>query len=86
MDCLQCGTWNPDDRVRCWRCQAQLPEPPAPRKPRTSSSMTWIWITAVLLFLFLILVQCGVLRIGQAPDLVGFLAGHAMPHLIGACW
>ena len=24
-DCTNCGTWNPDDKDVCWRCQTKLP-------------------------------------------------------------
>ncbi len=27
MDCPKCGTWNPDDKDVCWRCQTELPKP-----------------------------------------------------------
>ena len=27
MDCPKCGTWNPDDKQVCWRCQTEMPKP-----------------------------------------------------------
>ena len=64
MDCPNCGTWNPDDKVRCWRCGFELPKPPEPKKSRKPSSQTWVWIVAILMFVVTMLVQCGVIRIG----------------------
>lgn len=69
MDCPECGTWNPDDKVRCWRCNAQLPSLPEPRKrrargTRSNSAQVWIWVMAVLLLVVMTLIQCAVLRRG----------------------
>ena len=61
MECPKCGTWNPDDKVRCWRCSAELPRPPEPRKSRKLSSQTWLWVVAILFSLLTLLAQCGFL-------------------------
>lgn len=61
MECPKCGTWNPDDKVRCWRCSAELPPPPKPRKSRRLSSQTWLWVVAILFSLLTLLAQCGLL-------------------------
>ena len=81
MDCPGCGTWNPDDKVRCWRCGAELPKPPEPKKDRKISSQTWVWVVAILFLVASTLVQCGVLRIGGPGDDVGFLytLGRMLP-------
>ena len=26
-NCVNCGTWNPEDKNVCWRCQTELPKP-----------------------------------------------------------
>ena len=59
MECPKCGTWNPDDKAKCWRCSAELPLPPKPRKSRKFSSQTWLWVVAILFSLLTLLVQCG---------------------------
>jgi hypothetical protein len=59
MECPKCGTWNPDDKARCWRCSAELPLPPKPRKSRKLSSQTWLWVVAILFSLLTLLAQCG---------------------------
>ena len=35
-DCPNCGTWNPDDKLVCWRCQTELPKP-QPKKKETAA-------------------------------------------------
>ena len=61
MECQKCGTWNPDDKVKCWRCSEELPLPPKPRQSRKISSQTWLWIAAILFSLVTFLAQCGLL-------------------------
>ena len=61
MDCPKCGTWNPDDKTKCWRCSAELPLPPKPRKSRKLSPQTWLWVVAILFTLLTFLAQCGLL-------------------------
>jgi hypothetical protein len=72
MECPQCGTWNPDDKNRCWRCSAELPKPPEKKKSKTSTQ-TWFWVVAILLFALTLLFQCGVFRIGDAGETTGSL-------------
>jgi hypothetical protein len=58
-DCLNCGTWNPDDKIVCWRCQAELPKPVTKktRQPlRILGLPIWIWL-ALIFFLILMLVS-----------------------------
>lgn len=61
MDCPNCGTWNPDDKDVCWRCQAELPRPveKKPRKRQTFAGFPiWMWIVLVLFFLATSFSQC----------------------------
>jgi predicted amidophosphoribosyltransferase len=55
MDCPNCGTWNPDDKTQCWRCQKELPKPAPPKKKRAINPMTWVWVFAAVMILVLIL-------------------------------
>jgi len=71
MECPKCGTWNPDDKVRCWRCSAELPPPPKSRKSRKISSQTWLWVVAILFSVFTLLAQCGFLD-GENDGGTGF--------------
>jgi hypothetical protein len=73
MDCAQCGTWNPDDKVRCWRCGTELPKPTEPKRSRRLSSQQWVWIVAALFSLLTILMQCGIFRGGDSGNDVGLL-------------
>ena len=73
MECPNCGTWNPDDKTKCWRCSTELPQPPEPKKRRQVNSQTWVWILAIVFFVLTTLVQCGVIRFGGDSDSAGLL-------------
>jgi len=64
MDCPECGTWNPEDKIHCWRCGADLPEPAQRGGRHKSSSQIWLWVAAVLFLVGATLVQCGLVRLG----------------------
>lgn len=52
MDCPNCGTWNPDDKDVCWRCQAELPRPKEVKKKRSTTFLglpLWAWVAIALL-------------------------------------
>lgn len=58
-DCPQCGTWNPDDKQVCWRCQTPLPKP-EPKRTRRENRLflgmpVWIWLV-ILAILFINLI------------------------------
>ena len=68
MDCPKCGTWNPDDKQVCWRCQAELPKPVEKkvRKPVMFLGLPgWAWAVLSIMILFWIVMQCA------APAVVG---------------
>lgn len=73
MDCPNCGTWNPDDKMHCWRCGADLPEPVEPKRRRKSSGQVWLWVAAVLFLIGALLVQCGLPRLGDAAGGAGYI-------------
>jgi predicted nucleic acid-binding Zn ribbon protein len=61
MDCPNCGTWNPDDKNVCWRCQTPLPKPEEKRqrKPFTIFGLpAWMVIVLVLMLFVPLLMQC----------------------------
>ncbi len=66
MDCPNCGTWNPDDKKVCWRCQAPLPTP-KPEKPKRQMPTVMgmpIWLFILILIMLvspLLLGRCGAL-------------------------
>lgn len=57
MDCPKCGTWNPDDKRVCWRCQTELPRP-AEKKTKQPTLFfgmpAWSWILIVLALITLL--------------------------------
>jgi hypothetical protein len=78
MKCVNCGTWNPDDKVRCWRCNAELPKPPEPRKSKKISSQTWMWILVAIFILITTLFRCNALNPGGGES-TGFLRPSSVP-------
>lgn len=61
MDCPKCGTWNPEDKEVCWRCQEPLPKPVVKekRKPMVIMGLpVWAWVVVVLIFLAPLFGQC----------------------------
>jgi predicted nucleic acid-binding Zn ribbon protein len=57
MDCPNCGVYNPEDRVVCWRCDHELPKPKETKKARDPAAFQRrIWlIVAVALVVWLLL-------------------------------
>ena len=61
MDCPNCGTYNPEDRTVCWRCNKELPKttPPKKRNPQKTAQL-WLYIAIAIFFVITILQTCGV--------------------------
>jgi len=58
-DCPNCGTWNPDDKLVCWRCQTEMPIPTPEKKPFRFLGMPfWTWLVLALLAIVWGLVTC----------------------------
>ena len=70
-ECPECGTWNPDDKRQCWRCDAPLPIPKPPKPKRRP--INWVWLAAGFFLLFTIVQGCMALQSGRpapAPSAV----------------
>lgn len=68
MDCPNCGTWNPDDKDICWRCQTELPKPVEKKKKRKASFAglpLWLWAIGIFFILASFFGQC--LRLPAMP-------------------
>jgi|YNPNPStandDraft_1061719.scaffolds.fasta_scaffold40968_2 predicted nucleic acid-binding Zn ribbon protein len=69
MNCPKCGTWNPDDKRVCWRCQTELPKPVEKKKARAPAVFlglpTWAWVMLGALLVFWVATQC------LAPAMIG---------------
>jgi len=60
MNCPECGTYNPDDRKRCWRCGHELPQPkPVKKKDPQKSWKTAMYLAAAFLIITTLLQFCG---------------------------
>ena len=77
MDCPKCGTWNPEDKIHCWRCGADLPKPEEPKRKPKAKRQIWLWVAAVLFLIGVTLVQCGLVRLGDggSAGYIGRLLG-----------
>jgi uncharacterized paraquat-inducible protein A len=61
MDCPECGTWNPDDKQVCWRCQTELPRPVEKKKNKPMMFLGlpgWTWAMLAAMLILWIAVQC----------------------------
>ena len=59
-NCINCGTWNPDDKNVCWRCQTELPKPIVKKKrgtPRILGLSIWLWLALIFFVLMMVVVQ-----------------------------
>ncbi|HIC88630.1 MAG TPA: hypothetical protein EYP04_04415 [Anaerolineae bacterium] len=69
MECPQCGTWNPDDRTVCWRCQAPLPKKKEEKKKKAPTMIgglpAWTWAVLAIMLVFWFAIQC------SAPMILG---------------
>ncbi len=60
MDCPNCGTFNPEGRTTCWRCNKELPKqaPPKRRDP-TKGARTWLYVAVAAMVLATLAQMCG---------------------------
>lgn len=59
-NCTHCGTWNPEDKIVCWRCQTELPKPVAKKKRgqlRVLGVPLWLWLAGLFFVGMMIVVQ-----------------------------
>jgi uncharacterized membrane protein YvbJ len=71
MDCPNCGVYNPEDRIICWRCDQELPKPPKREKkkhdPAQAQRRMWIIVGVALILWLLITWLLPLLLGGGAP-------------------
>lgn len=59
-ECPNCGTWNPEDKRVCWRCQTEMPRPKPEKKPLLILGMRpWVWIVLAVLLIVWVAMTCG---------------------------
>ncbi len=60
MNCPNCGTYNPDEREVCWRCDKPLPKPETKKKrDPQKSAQTWLYVVVAVFLLITVLQMCG---------------------------
>ncbi|MHB0877629.1 MAG: hypothetical protein ACYC5O_16450 [Anaerolineae bacterium] len=60
MDCPNCGTYNPENRTQCWKCDELLPvKKETKRRDQQSGRMSpWTWIVLAVLGAVWVLGMC----------------------------
>jgi hypothetical protein len=66
MKCPNCGTYNPDEREICWRCDKPLPklEPQKKRDPQQSARI-WLYVAIAVFVIFTLARTCGAFGSGN---------------------
>ncbi|NPV08758.1 MAG: hypothetical protein HPY83_12465 [Anaerolineae bacterium] len=51
MECPNCGTYNPEDRTQCWKCDELLPTKKEERPKRNEQGRLspWTWLVLIVL-------------------------------------
>lgn len=74
MDCPNCGTFNPEGRTTCWRCNQELPaQTPIKRRDPQRSARLWLYVAIVALVGSTLVRLCGIKLPGTEP------AGYVQP-------
>ena len=83
MNCPNCGTYNPEDRDICWRCDKPLPKPTAQKKRDPQrTARTWLYIAIAAFVVITILQTCGFrLPFGTQPPQEQEPSGYSGPRL-----
>ena len=62
MKCPNCDTWNPEDKIVCWRCSFELPKPQPKKNPTINRVIgglpMWAWVILGLLLVAWLAFQC----------------------------
>ena len=93
MNCPNCGTYNPEDRATCWRCDRELPRSkPQKRKNPQKTAQTWLYVIIAVFLVYTLLQTCGVSLpfMPQAPNPVepsgGLVPQAPPPATLAALW
>lgn len=61
MNCPNCGTYNPEDRVTCWRCDKELPKPKVQkRRSPQKTAQTWLYVVIAIFLVYTLMQTCGI--------------------------
>jgi len=60
MECPNCGAYNPEDRIQCWKCDDLLPTKQEKRQRRDQNTRMgmWTWIILIVLGALWVFGQC----------------------------
>ena len=61
MNCPHCGTYNPQERTTCWRCDQELPKPALEKKKKDPRKLLnrWIYVAIMVFVILNVLQMCG---------------------------
>ena len=60
MNCPKCGTYNPEDRTHCWRCETELPKPkPVKKKNPQKRAQVMLYVLLAIFVIFSLLQMMG---------------------------
>jgi len=81
MECPNCGTYNPEGRDVCWRCDKPLPKlEPKKKKDPQKSARTWLYVAVAVFIIITILQTCGfTLPFGQQAPQESEPSGYVGP-------
>lgn len=80
MNCTECGTWNPEDRTHCWRCNHELPKPqPVKKKDPQKSWKTVLYLAAAFLLITTLLRFCGTGNLSPETPEGSEPSGYVLP-------
>jgi hypothetical protein len=82
MNCPNCGTYNPEDRTVCWRCDKELPKPKPVKKRNPQAGQLWLYVIVGAFFLITIFQSCG-LKTPFAPAAPAAPSGYVTPRMLG---
>ncbi|HHX44083.1 MAG TPA: hypothetical protein GX714_08890 [Chloroflexi bacterium] len=83
MNCPNCGTYNPEGRTTCWRCDKELPKPkPQKRRNPQKSAQTWLYVIVAVFLVYTLLQMCGVpLPFGTQAPIPAEPSGGLLPSM-----
>jgi hypothetical protein len=67
MNCPHCGTYNPEDRTICWRCDKELPKPKPKKERNPQTAQIWLYVLVAVFLVFTLAQSCGLFK-GFAPQ------------------
>lgn len=86
MNCPNCGTYNPDERDVCWRCDKPLPRPePKKKRDPQKQAQTWLYVVVAVFVAITVLQMCGFKLPGMQQPAQQQPGGYVAPRAPATC-